>query len=72
MTKYHCCVDLDAIVERNRLALMTLREFARDEVENKSDDTIVTEAVIRRAKGAVAWPLCDHADKLGHCKGHAQ
>ncbi len=68
-TKYHCCVDLSAILRGDSFALHALRTY-RPELREVSHEAILADAVIRQAKGAEAWPMCDHANKAGYCKGH--
>lgn len=68
--KYHCCIDLEALIRQDSMSTQFLRHYGQDEVKGLAPEAIVTQAVIRRAKGMTAWPLCDHHDKEGHCKGH--
>lgn len=71
-TTYHCCIDLDALARLDGTAVAFLRHYGPDEAKGLSNEAIVAQAVIRRAKGMTAWPLCEHHDKTGHCKGHPQ
>lgn len=70
-TIYHCCVDLGAICRGDSFAINALRHY-NEEAREMPVEKVIATAAIKRAQGKEAWPLCNHADELGRCKGHPQ
>lgn len=68
--KYHCCIDLGALIRQDSMATSFLCKYGPDDAKGLAPEAIVTQAVIRRAKGMDAWPLCSNHDAKGHCIGH--
>lgn len=68
-TTYHCHIDLHSLIEGRNGAMEWLRGFD-DSTIDQSNAEVIGRAVVMRAKGRDGWPLCDHFDKQGHCKGH--
>lgn len=69
-TIHHCCIDLSALIRQDGMCLSFLRHYGGEEAARLSNEAIVAQAAIKRAKGMDAWPLCDKHDRRGHCLGH--
>lgn len=68
-TLYHCCVDLGAIIKGREDCIGVVRHFDACMREAPTEH-IIAQAVIKRAQGMEAWPLCDSHTAKGQCKGH--
>jgi hypothetical protein len=65
--KYHCCVDLDALIKGRDIG--PFRVVSAEELPVPQHE-LVAHAVILKARGFDVLPTCSKYDEKGNCRGH--